>query len=180
MKTNFLGSLIFVLLTPSLAFSCPDVQPDQFEQNRLYSELRAASNEMNGRAIAGQLWEIWITAPDEKSQELMDAGRVRIRVADYERAEEIFDELIDYCANYAEGWNQRAFVRYLQQDYGNALEDITAALEREPRHFGALAGRATTLISMGRVEIGHVALRKALTINPWLSERHLLPPGEDI
>ncbi|MFT5798677.1 MAG: hypothetical protein ACI84R_002745 [Candidatus Azotimanducaceae bacterium] len=125
MKSNFRGTLIFVLLTPSLAFSCPDVQTDQVEQNRLYSGLRAASNEMNGRAVADQLWEIWITAPDEQSQELMDAGRERIRVADYERAEEIFDELIDYCTNYAEGWNQRAFVRYLRQDYGNGLVPLT-------------------------------------------------------
>ncbi|WP_298293028.1 tetratricopeptide repeat protein [uncultured Litoreibacter sp.] len=180
MKINVLGTLSFVLLSPSPAFSCPDVQTDHIEQNRLYSELQMASNEMHGRAVGGQLWEIWVTAPDEKSQEFMDLGRERIRVADYERAEEIFDQLIDYCPNYAEGWNQRAFVRYLRQDYGNALEDITAALELEPRHFGALAGRATTLISMGRVKVGHAALRQALAIHPWLSERHLLPTGEDI
>ena len=34
--------------------------------------------------------------------------------------------------------------------------------------------------NMGRPETGHIALRAALRINPWLSERHLLPPGEDI
>ena len=141
---------------------------------------RMAKNEMNGRAIADQIWKIWITAPDDKSQELMDAGRERIRVADYERAEELFHQLITYCPHYAEGWNQRAYARFLRQDYGSALEDIVAVLDREPRHFGALAGRAVTLISMGRVEVGHVALRQALEIHPWLSERHLLPSGEDI
>ena len=149
MKTNILGTLTFVLLSPSLAFSCPDVQTDQIEQNRLYFDLRMASNEMIGRTIAGQHLEIWITAPDEKSQKLMGEGRERIRVADYERAEEVFDQLIDVCPHYAEGWNQRAFVSYLRQDYGNALEGITAALELEPRHFGALAGRAKTLIRIG-------------------------------
>ena len=159
MKTYILAALGSLLLVPSSAFSCPDVQTDKVEQNRLYSELRAAPNEMYGRAIADQLWEIWITAPDERSQELMDAGRERIRVADYERAEELFRQLIDYCPHYAEGWNQRAYVRFLRQDYGNALDDIVAVLEREPRHFGALAGRAVTLISMGRVEVGNKALR---------------------
>ena len=135
---------------------------------------------MNGRAIAGQIWEIWVTAPDDRSQALMDAGRERIRVADYEGAEELFRQHIDYRPHYAEGWSKRAYVRFLRQDYGNALDDIIAVLEREPRHFGALAGRAVTLISIGRVEVGHKALRQALAIHPWLSERHLLPSGEDI
>ncbi|MEP2474342.1 MAG: hypothetical protein ABJH45_22720, partial [Paracoccaceae bacterium] len=65
-------------------------------------------------------------------------------------------------------------------NYDASLEDITKALDLEPRHFGALTGRATVLISMGRTEIGYDALRRALAINPWLSERHLLPQGDDI
>ncbi|MFS4581114.1 tetratricopeptide repeat protein [Phaeobacter sp. C3_T13_0] len=180
MKPNLLGTLIFVLLTPSQAFSCSDVQADQFEQNRLYSELRTASNEMQGRAITNQLWEIWITAPDDQSQELMDAGRERIRVADYSKAAEYFTHLIEYCPLYAEGWNQRAYVYFLRQDYDDSLEDIAKTLELEPRHFGALAGRATVLLSMGRTEIGYDALRQALAINPWLNERFLLPKDNDI
>jgi tetratricopeptide (TPR) repeat protein len=180
MKTRFIAAITIAVLAPAIAFSCPSVQTDHAAQDQLYLDLRRAPNEMHGRAIGAQLWEIWITAPDDTAQGLMDQGRERIRVADYERAEEIFGTLIAYCPDYAEGWNQRAYVRFLRQDYGNALEDITVALEHEPRHFGALAGRATTLISMGRTDVGQVALRAALAINPWLSERYLLTPGKDI
>jgi len=163
---------------PIMAVACPSLQQNPAEKDRIHAELLAAENEMQGRAIGGQLWHIWTTAPDKAAQDMLDSGRERIRLADYETAERILGELIEYCPDYAEGWNQRAFVRFLRQDYGNALSDIEHALDREPRHFGALAGRATTLITMGRVEVGHAALRKALEVNPWLSERHMLLPEE--
>ncbi len=161
---------------PIIAVACPPPQQNLAEKDRIHAELLVAENEMRGRAIGDQLWRIWTTAPDEAAQDMLDRGRERIRLADYETAESILGKLIDYCPDYAEGWNQRAFVRFLRQDYGNALSDIEQALEREPRHFGALAGRATTLITMGRAEVGNAALRKALEVNPWLSERHMLPP----
>lgn len=164
----------------ALAHTCPDVADNVAEKERLYAELLTTPTEMVGREVGSQLWEIWINAPDDEAQELMDQGRERIRLADYEKAIEHFTDLIEYCPQYAEGWNQRAFVNFLRQDYDASLDDITKALEIEPRHFGALAGRATVLIGMGRTEIGYKALRQALAINPWLSERHLLPQGDDI
>ncbi|MFY0617443.1 tetratricopeptide repeat protein [Shimia sp.] len=173
-------ALACALLMPVVALGCPTVQTDHAIQDQLYSELKAAPNEMIGRGIEAQIWETWISAPDENAQALMDQGRERIRVADCARAEELFSDLIEYCPHNAEGWNQRAYVRFLRQDYGDALEDVSIALEYEPRHFGALAGRATTLLSMGRVEVGYVVLREALKINPWLRERHLVPLDQDI
>ncbi|MEP3279909.1 MAG: tetratricopeptide repeat protein [Stappiaceae bacterium] len=163
----------------ALALECPAVPDNVMEKDRLHAELLTTQTEMSGHAVSGQLWTIWTTAPDEASQELLDRGRERIRVADYEGAEQYFSDLVEYCPHYAEGWNQRAYAHHLRQDYDASLDDINQALELEPRHFGALAGRAITLISMGRTKIGHNALRKALEINPWLSERHLLPPGEE-
>ncbi|MEM7270995.1 MAG: hypothetical protein AAF401_17280 [Pseudomonadota bacterium] len=165
---------------PAVAGECPEISRDETVMAQLHDDLLSAETEMAGRAIGDQLWRIWTTAPDEQSQSLLDQGRERIRVADYSKAEAFFGDLIDYCPHYAEGWNQRAYVRFLQQNYGAALEDIDQALMREPRHFGALAGRSTVLINMGRPEVGYTALREALKVNPWLSERHLLPPEEKI
>jgi tetratricopeptide (TPR) repeat protein len=173
--------LIAVSLSQSaLAGDCPAPMDNTAEKDRLQGELLVAQSEMNGRVVSDKLWTIWTTAPDETSQDLMDRGRERIRVADYEQAEGFFDDLVEYCPDYAEGWNQRAFVHHLRQNYDASLADITVVLALESRHFGALVGRATVLLSMGRSKVGYVALRKALKINPWLSERHLLPRGEDI
>jgi hypothetical protein len=55
-------------------------------------------------------------------------------------------------------------------------------LELEPKHFGALAGKAVILIRQGSMAIAQATLRKAVAIHPFLKERHLLiePKGRDI
>ncbi len=98
------------------------------------------------------------------------------------RAIAAFDTLIEYCPQYAEGYNQRAFANFLQQDYALALEDLELALARNPNHIAAMSGKALTLMELGRHEAGQAVLREALKLNPWLAERHRLTemPGEDI
>lgn len=95
--------------------------------------------------------------------------------------------LIAYCPAYAEGYNQRAFVNFLRQDYQSALTDLDRALALSPNHIAALSGRALSLLGLQRVEEARVALKRALDLNPWLPERHLAapggplaPPGDDI
>ncbi len=176
------GALVFALavIWPFAAGACPMSGVVSEDHPALFDTLKTSESEMAGRTIQNQIWELWIVAPDARSQSLLDEGRERIRYGDYEGAETVLSELIEYCPTYAEGWNQRAYARFLRQDYGRALEDISQTLELEPMHFGALAGRATTLINMGRTEIGVVALKEALKVHPWLSERHLLPRDQDL
>ncbi len=45
--------------------------------------------------------------PDETLQRLMDVGRERNGIADYEMAETLFDKLIGYWPHDGEGWNPR-------------------------------------------------------------------------
>ena len=93
---------------------------------------------------------------------------------------ELFTQLrstvVAAAPDYAEGWNQRAFIRFLKEDLDGALEDLDRTLELEPRHFGALSGKAIVLMQQGRVELGHEVLREAVDIHPWLKERSMLPP----
>lgn len=144
--------------------------------------LRTAENERAARQISNQLWELWATAPDDRAQELLNRG-LRLRTEyNLMGAWEAFDLLVAYCPDYAEGYNQRAFIAFLQQDYVSALDDLEKALERDPDHIAALAGKALTEIGLGGQEAGQDTLREALRLNPWLSERSLLiePLGEDI
>lgn len=174
----------FVLAaTPAVALAdCPP-PPDIAEPvARLILELREAPSEMAAQPLNGQLWRLWLDAPDEAAQELLDDGIRRLRVADHLGAERAFTRLIDYCPDYAEGYNQRAFSAYLRGDYEAALTDLDAAIALRPTHIGALSGRALTLMGLGEIDAGQAALREALALNPWLSERRLLiePPGDDL
>ncbi|HET7409459.1 MAG TPA: tetratricopeptide repeat protein, partial [Paracoccaceae bacterium] len=152
------------------------------ERAPLFDALRAAPTEMRGREIADRIWRSWHRAPDATAQELLDTGARRIRHADYAEAERVLSELVAYCPDYPEGYNQRAFARFLAGDLDGALEDLDRTLDLAPRHFGALAGRGMVLLRQGRAELGQQALREAVAINPWITERHLLtePPGRRI
>jgi len=100
---------------------------------------------------------------------------VKHESGDTPKAIELLSALIDYCPDYAEGYNQRAFVYFNMQDYDNALKDLETTIDLMPGHTGALTGKALTFWKLDRNAEASIALRQALTFNPWLSERHLLP-----
>lgn len=166
----------------SPAWACP-ASPDHSQAlSKLFAEARAAKTEAEGQAISDQMWALWTSAPDEVAQELLNSGIRKRGVYDFLGAVQDFDRLIAYCPDYAEGYNQRAFVRFLQQDYETALLDLEQALRLSPAHVGALSGKALTLMGLGQTEAGQAVLKNALTLNPWLPERHLIPPpkGEEL
>lgn len=132
---------------------------------------------MDARVISNQMWELWTDAPDEAAQELLDRGMQARSSFDFLGALEAFDRLVAYCPDYAEGYNQRAFVNYLREDFAAALVDLNLTIERSPQHVGALSGKALSLLALGRTDEARTALNAALALNPWLSERQLAGPG---
>lgn len=173
--------LLLALAGPATAQTCPEWVPDPRTAD-LMAALKVSGNEMEARLLTNQLWEIWSKAPDAKAQELLDLGMRRRAAFDFDAAKAAFDELVDYCPAYAEGYNQRAFVAFLRQDYGTAIDDLDRALELSPNHIAAMAGRALTLQGLGRMKAAQSALREALKLNPWLPERNMIPkaPGVDL
>lgn len=139
-----------------------------------------APNEPQARNFSNELWGIWGTAPDEAAQEILKRGMDRRAAYDFVGAVQDFDTLIDYCPDYAEGYNQRAFVNFIGQDYDAALDDLDRAIELTPDHIGAISGRALTLLQLGRKREGQIALRAALALNPWLPERNRIAPLEPV
>lgn len=176
-----------ILLALSLAFpltalaqSCPTPEPRLEERQSLLDQLANSPDLPSGQQAAGALWEFWMEAPDQKAQYMLQDGmsrRVQLALVD---AESILDALIIYCPTYAEGWNQRAFVRFLQEDYEGSLSDIEEVLLREPAHFGALSGKALALMRQGKPGPAKLAVVRALEVHPWLNERALLGTGEEI
>ena len=166
---------LVLLAQPVAGQGCPPAELDVAREADLIDALRAAPDAGAARAYNARLWELWTDAPDAHAQSLLDSGMARLRMGDVGKALKAFDALIAYCPDYAEGYNQRAFARYLRQDFAPALADLDAALARSPRHIGALSGKALTLMGLGRDRSALEALEAALALNPWLSERALLP-----
>lgn len=171
-----LAAAMTVLAMPALADGCPEAPDISEAMAPLYERLLAAPDERTARLITNEMWGHWDNAPDEPSQAMLDQGMRARANYDFLAALDRFDALVNYCPHYAEGYNQRAFVNFIRQEYTLALPDLEKALDLRPRHVGALSGYALTLLALGRESEGQAALRAALAVNPWLVERGLLKP----
>ncbi len=178
---------LIALCSVADAQTCPDAPDHTDSVDALIAQVQQAESQTDARVFSNQMWELWTDAPDAKSQTLLDRGMARREAWDLIGALDDLNQLVTYCPNYAEGYNQRAFVNFLRQDFASALLDLDVALELSPNHVAALSGRALTLLGLKRIDEARSVLIAALELNPWLSERALLepggalvPPGEDI
>ncbi|MEL6957625.1 MAG: tetratricopeptide repeat protein [Pseudomonadota bacterium] len=171
----------FLAATPA-ASDCPPGRDYGPQIAEIVDRMQAAPHEGAARLLSAEMWEIWLDAPDEIAQSMLDEGVAMLQIGATGSSRRVLSQLIDYCPAYAEGYNQRAFAAFLSGDFEAALVDLDVAIELQPVHLGALTGKAMTLIRLGRNDEAQVVLREALAINPWLAERALLdePPGEDI
>ena len=176
------GVFLIAALLSGPALACPTVDDRSAETDALIARLQDAPDVQAAQRLGAGLWEIWTDAPDDRSQAMLDRGMAQIQSYDFAGSIDTLDGLVAYCPDYAEGWNQRAFAKYLSRDFEAALSDLDRALDLSPRHVAAMSGKALTLLGLGRDAEGQQVLRDALALNPWLSERRYLsePPGEDI
>ena len=181
-----LALILTLLATPCFA-DCPKPADVSAELEGLFEEARNAANDQAGRLVSDQMWQVWLRAPDAAAQEVLERGMRKRDVYDFAGALKDFDRLAAYCPEYAEGFNQRAYIHFLREDYALALVDLDKALSLQPRHVAAQSGRALTLMQLDRIDEARRQLVAALENNPWLSERFLMadggplaPSGEDI
>jgi len=167
---------IAVLLSPLVVANSDDSSSSDTERKILFEALANAENEQQGRNAEGDIWRFWFDqSPTEEVRTALDAGMERREAYDFEAAENILDTVVESAPAYAEGYNQRAFVRFLREKYDDSQEDLEKALELEPDHFGAMSGLFHILRRQNRQKAALSLLQKAVGIHPWLKERSALP-----
>ncbi|QDG76655.1 tetratricopeptide repeat protein [Labrenzia sp. PHM005] len=172
---QFVTQLAWIVLACAVLFSAHALADEGRDQ--LFDALKNASTEEEARAIEDQIWESWMAdAPDMHIRLKIETAMQRRHVYDLEGAETILDEVVEAAPDYSEGWNQRAFIYFLQGNYEASLADIKKTLALEPRHFGALSGKAMIYMTQGRTKLGQEILKEAVEIHPFLKERGMLLP----
>lgn len=155
---------------------------DPEQRKLLFSDLLAAKSEGEARAAEEKIWRFWMQGPNEDVSSRLAKAMERRRTYDYAGALEILNQVAKDAPDWAEVWNQRAFVYFLREEYDKSLADTDKAIALEPKHFGALAGKARILMGQGRARIGQKVLRDAVKIHPFLRERSMLIeiPGQEL
>jgi len=136
----------------------------------LFDTLKAAADERAARDAEDRIFEIWMDSGSPTINVLMDWTMKAMDDENYPLALDFLDRITTLEPDYAEGWNKRATVFFLTDQYGLAIGDLERVLALEPRHFGALAGLGQILREVGDPKRALDAFRAALAIDPHMED----------
>lgn len=153
--------------------STPTVQTDDLSEDELrkrhldglFDRLAEAENP-DWPQIQNQIWAAWGQSGSASMDLLLQRASGAMQDKDYETALTHLDDLVRLAPEFAEGWNRRATIYFLQGNYGASVADIQRTLSLEPRHFGALSGLGIILDRLGDKEGALRAYRRAEEIHP--------------
>ncbi len=136
----------------------------------LFGALKAAPDEASAKHVEARIWALWMHTPSDTAALLMTRAKAAMDAQQMDVALKLLDAVVKLRPDYVEGWNRRATLYYLRNDYAHSLQDIEQVLVREPRHFGALAGLGMIMQDLGDEKRALEAFRKALAVNPHLDK----------
>jgi tetratricopeptide (TPR) repeat protein len=136
----------------------------------LLGALKAAPNQTSAKHVEARIWALWAQTPSDTTALLMTRVKTALDAHKPAVALKLLNSVVKLKPDYIEGWNRRATLYYMQNDYDRSLRDIEQVLVREPRHFGALAGLGMIMQDLGDDKRALDAFRKALAINPHLDK----------
>ena len=155
-----------------MVLACSGAEADQTSPAlaKLFEHLKSSDGPQQAETFEQKIWQLWLEgSPSETGDQLQNA-RAAMSVGDLSQAAVLLDELVKRSPGFAEVWNQRALLRFLQRDYTRSLADIEEALNLEPHHFGALAGRGQCYLRLKKFEEALMAFEAASAIHPWLPD----------
>lgn len=134
----------------------------------LFEDLAGAGSAEDAKAVESAIFKVWMQSGSPSVDLLMGHGLDALAEKDLDRAHFYFNEVVLLAPDFVEGWDKRAAVSFVQDDYASALKDIERVLALEPRHFGAMGGLALILRDLGDKKGALEVYRRVLKIYPRL------------
>ena len=137
-------------------------------EDEALAAIRGSDAALAARAEA-RLWEIWCHSGIPEVDALLRQGIEAMERREFDEAKALFTRIIERAPDFAEGWNKRATVRYVAEDYAGAVADCEETLARNPNHFGALSGQGLCHIALGQYREAAALFRRTLAVHPHLT-----------
>lgn len=141
-------------------------QPQPVRLEKLFGELKRERNEKAAERIAGKISGEWSRSGSDTVDLMMGWAKQGIEAKNWGLALDFLDQVTALKPDYAEGWNLRATVHFLMNNYAKSMADIERTLELEPRHFGALSGLAMILKNTDHKQGALAVYEQVLAIYP--------------
>lgn len=136
--------------------------------DQLFAILKDTKNKQLSQKAVQEIEAIWVKSGSDTIDLLVEWAGEAANNKEYGKALDFLDNVVRLKPDYAEGWNKRATVHFLNKDYGPSIADVERTLELEPRHFGALSGLGIMLLDYNEDARALEFMQRALEVNPSL------------
>ena len=113
------------------------------------------------------LWQEWFEQKGTWGLTLLKQSQIAIESGEFERAKRILDDIVRSQPDFAEAWNRRAVLHYVQGKFRMAIADCHEVLSLVPFHFGALHGLGLCHAALEEYQEAIQAFHRALDIQPY-------------
>jgi tetratricopeptide (TPR) repeat protein len=134
----------------------------------LFLDLKKAKSQAVAEGVANRIWESWNNSESDSINLLMKWSQDAMDGQKFPVALDFLDQVVVLKPAYAEGWNRRATLHFMMNNYAKSMADIDKTLQLEPRHFGALAGMGHIFLALERKELALRAYERALDVYPMM------------
>lgn len=152
---------------PTSPSAKPDFSPEKLA-NSLLDKLKQADDAETASALGDAVMKLWAHSGSPTVDLLMSQVAKAMSAKKYKQALGMLDAIVEIAPKFAEGWNRRATVHYLDDSFTASMADIHKVLELQPRHFGALSGLGLVMQALGDKKSALRAFRRALEVHPFM------------
>lgn len=159
---------IWICLVATLFWPFSPLSADQSDPRLepLFTALLNAENFNAGQTIEQRIWQLWTDSGNSTVNSMMRNGIEAMERGEFDLATSQFDAIVALAPNFAEGWNKRATIHYLQNRLVESMRDIHRTLALEPRHFGALSGMGLIFLERDDLLGARDVFKEVLRIYP--------------
>lgn len=132
----------------------------------LYAQLAAAADPESAAPIVGAIEQLWAYSGSPTADLLAARALQMAQTNRSDIAMRMLGVVVELQPDYAEAWNRRAYLHYLDGETELALADLKRVLALEPNHFKALEGLAAILENAGESKSALKAYDSLLKVYP--------------
>jgi tetratricopeptide (TPR) repeat protein len=134
----------------------------------LFIDLKKAKSPAVADGVASRISREWADSGSASVNVMMQWANEAIESKSYPVAMDFLDQIVVLQPDYAEGWNRRATLHFMMDNYAKSMVDIEKTLNLEPRHYGALSGMGQIFMLLDKKELALRSYERALEIYPMM------------